>query len=483
MSGEVLGGRYQIVRLLGRGGTSDVYVARDERTSDLVAIKVVRSNDPEFAHRLVEEARALESLDGPGLVRLIDTGMVGDLAFLVMEYIDGSTLAQTLKAGPLGAPATAKMAATVAGALSYVHGRGVVHRDVKPSNILQSSSGEVWLADFGIAKFDDATTITAPGTTIGTVIYMAPEQLDGKRVGPAADIWSLGIVILECLTGKRVYDGSPSEVVAKRLTGPMVLPPDLPTPWVVLLSGMLDPRPERRLRGDEVAALLKTSPYAAPWEPRDADATQVLGPNGSSDQTFVLPGAVAAGRMNDETLVDHVRPSRVRTERRAWYLAGAVLVAGALGYGLISMLVGGSTPAPVSTSTTSRPSASTTVSPGSSAIAVLMADLTTSQTAGSIDPTSAQTISQLADQSLVDSASNNLIGAAGDLQRAATTIADGVAAGTISPATGTLLERDVTALARSLGVAAPSTTTTTTTTIVFTGPGNGHGHGNGKGRP
>ena len=495
MNGEVIGGRYRVGRLLGRGGTSDVFEAIDEQTGGRVAIKVVRSDEPDFVRRLVEEARALESFDGPGLVRFLDTGVHGDRAYLVMEYIDGPTLAQSLKDGPLGTAATATIAARVASALGYVHERGVVHRDVKPSNILRSSTGEVWLADFGIAKFDDATTITAPGTTIGTVIYMAPEQLDGQRVGPSADIWSLGIVIMECLTGRRVFEGSPSEIVAKRLTGPVVLPRDLPTPWTVLLNGMLDSRPDHRLRGAEVAAMLESSAYATPWEPADNDVTQVLGRSGPSDetqvlgrsgpvdQTFVMPGVVAPVRGGDETLI--VRPSRppTRHSRRPWYLIGALLVAGVLVYGLITSLFGESTPAPVSTPTTTVKASSTTTLTSSTAIAALMADLATRQAAGSIAPATAQSISQFANQSLIDNANANPVAVEGDLQQAMTTIVDGVGSATIAPTTGMKLEHDVNALATTLGVAPPSVTTTTTTTLFFgPGPGNGNGHGIGKGR-
>ena len=495
MNGEVIGGRYRVGRLLGRGGTSDVFEAIDERTGGPVAIKVVRSDDPEFVRRLVEEARALESFDGPGLVRFLDTGVHGDRAYLVMEYIDGPTLAQSLKDGPLGTAATAAIAARVASALSYVHERGIVHRDVKPSNILRSSTGEVWLADFGIAKFDDATTITAPGTTIGTVIYMAPEQLDGQRVGPSADIWSLGIVILECLTGRRVFEGSPSEIVAKRLTGPVVLPKDLPKPWTVLLNGMLDPRPDHRLRGAEVAALLESSAYVTPWVPGDNDETQVLGRSGSSDetqvlgrsgpvdQTFVMPGVVAPVRGGDETLF--VQPSRTPDHhtRRPWVVIGVLLVAGALIYALVASLFGGSTPGPTSTTTTTLRATTTTTLSSSTAIAALMSDLATSQAAGSIAPAVAQSISQFANQSLIDNANANLVAVEDDLQQAMTTIVDGVASSTITPTVGSKLEHDVSTLATALGVATPSTTTTTTTTpFVVPGPGNGNGHGNGNGR-
>ncbi len=481
MSGEVIGDRYRISRLLGRGGTADVYEARDERTAEAVAVKVVRSSDPEFARRLVEEARALESLDGPGLVRLLDTGMVGDLAYLVMEYVDGTTLAQSLKTGPLGAPATASMAAKVAHALSYVHERGVVHRDVKPSNILRSTTGEVWLADFGIAKFDGATTITAPGTTIGTVMYMAPEQLDGQRVGPSGDVWSLGIVILECLTGRRVFEGSPSEIVAKRLTGPVELPADLPAPWSVLLRGMLDSRPERRLSGAEVASLLETSAYATAWEPRDEAATMVIERDSLAAKTSVAFDPPPR-RSSDDTVLAPPPRSSGHDERRPWAIAGVLVIIGALLYALISLLTSSSPPAGPSTSTTIQPSTSTTVRSSSSIGASLTADLVASQAANAIDPAVAQRIEQLAQQSLSDGANANLPAVANVLQQAMTLIVSGVTEGTVSATIAPVLEHDVTELAAALGVGAPSTTTTTTT-FAGSAPGNGHGKGIGKGRP
>ena len=479
--GEVFGERYRVRRLLGRGGTADIFEAVDELTGDQVAVKVVRSNDPEFARRLVEEARALESLDGPGLVRLLDTGMVGDLAYLVMQYIDGASLAEVLKAGPLGAPATVAMAATVASALHYVHGRGVVHRDVKPSNILRSSTGEFWLADFGIAKFDDATTITAPGTTIGTVIYMAPEQLEGQRVGPRADIWSLGIVMLECLTGKRVYNGSPSEVVAKRLSGPVVLPTDLPTPWAMLLGAMLDSHPERRPSGVEVASLLETSAYTTEWGPHDDAPTQVLGGRGLTDETLVM-GATSPMRAGDETLLAPPAPNDAGNRRFA-IVVGAVLVAAALVYGLVSLALGGSTPSPVApTTSTLVPSTTTTVASSATAIATLMSDLATTQAAGEISAATAQTIGQFAQQSLIDAANANRTAVESDLQQAASVIANGVASGNVTTSVGAELTRDVTNLAAALQVGAPHATVTTVP-VIGPGPGNGHGKGFGKGRP
>jgi len=264
---DLLDGRYRLVRLLGQGGMSDVYEAIDERSDTAVAIKFVRSADPELARRFAQEVRALGRVEHPGLVRLIGTGLAGDHAYLVMELVQGSTLAEALRHGPLGPERTAYLGASLAGALAYVHSRGVVHRDVKPSNILLHADGRAQLGDFGVARLLDASALTMAGTTLGTAAYMAPEQLEDHQVGAAADIWSLGMVLLECLTGHRVYEGSTAQVVAKRMAGPVPLPGDLPVPWKLLLSGMLDHRPGQRLEGADVAALLVTSPFRAAWSP------------------------------------------------------------------------------------------------------------------------------------------------------------------------------------------------------------------------
>ena len=257
---DLLDGRYRLVRLLGQGGMSDVYEAVDERSDTAVAIKFVRSADPELARRFAQEVRALGRVEHPGLVRLIGTGLVDDHAYLVMELVQGSTLAEALRHGPLGPERTAYLGASLAGALAYVHSRGVVHRDVKPSNILLHADGRAQLGDFGVARLLDASALTMAGTTLGTAAYMAPEQLEDHQVGAGADVWSLGMVLLECLTGQRVYEGSTAQVVAKRMAGPVPLPGDLPVPWKLLLSGMLDHRPEQRLDGADIAATLVDHP-------------------------------------------------------------------------------------------------------------------------------------------------------------------------------------------------------------------------------
>ncbi|HWD51689.1 MAG TPA: serine/threonine-protein kinase, partial [Acidimicrobiales bacterium] len=260
---EILSGKYQLGRLLGRGGMSDVYLAVDLDTGRQVAVKIVRSGDPDLARRLAQEARALEGFDHPGLVRLLDTGVTGDQAYLVMEFVDGSNLAEILRRGRLTPELAAGLGASVAGALAYVHERGIVHRDVKPANILVTPDGQARLGDFGIARLIDVSTLTLDGTTLGTAAYMAPEQLENHQVGPSADIWSLGLVLLECLIGEQVYRGSPGEMMAQRLAGPVPIRADLPVAWKVLLNGMLHDRPDQRLGAIEVADLLDTAALAA----------------------------------------------------------------------------------------------------------------------------------------------------------------------------------------------------------------------------
>lgn len=514
---DVLGGRYRLVRLLGHGGMSDVYEAIDETDGRIVALKLVRSGDPEFGRRLAQEARALEGLTHPGLIALLDTGIADDQAYLVMEYVEGQTLAEALREGPLGPAATADLGARLASTLAYVHSRGVVHRDVKPSNILRTPDGEAWLGDFGIAQLHDATTMTLAGTTLGTVSYMAPEQLEDHTVGPAADIWSLGIVLLECLTGRRAYEGSPSEVVARRLVAPVPIPTDLPVAWRLVLIGMLDHDVERRLSGADVAALLATSAFAAPWQPSGEDATSPH-PSTPYDLTALMPGVVTAALIDpdatlatasatgsrasaDATIVARSQlkskpktPPRSTIGSRRWWLTTAAVVAlVGLGVGLALAL---GTPAKKSppTSTTHATTTTTTTtttlpnaSNASNAIAALVSDMELGQAAGSIDPGSEQSIAQQAEQALADQSAHHLSQASNDLNQAATTVANGVDSGMITSAEGQTLLNDLTALATALGVTPPTTTTTGPPngfgqgTNTDQGQPQGHGHGNGNG--
>ncbi len=222
--GSILGGRYRLLELLGQGGMATIYRARDAQLERDVAVKVLRpefGQDPDFVARFRDEARAAASLSHPNIVAVFDFGQdaSGD-QFIVMELVDGQDLASILREnGPLAPRQAARIGSDVAKALHAAHTRGIVHRDVKPSNILISRDGRVKVADFGIARALDDAQVTLPGVTMGSVHYFAPEQARGESATAASDEYALGIVLFEMLTGQRPFSGDGAAAVAlARLT-------------------------------------------------------------------------------------------------------------------------------------------------------------------------------------------------------------------------------------------------------------------------
>src|SRR5690349_17423457 len=213
----VLDGRYVLGESLGRGGMARVYRAVDTVLDRNVAVKVFDQHAalPDREARRAAEVHLLAGMNHPGLVMVYDAGRdesnPGDpFAYLVMELVDGATLAQAIARGPLPRRAVAVIGAQLAGALDHVHSHGVFHRDVKPANVLVTEDPTgmvVKLADFGVARLVDITRLTVYGTTFGTPNYLSPEQATGDEVTPASDIYSLGLVLLEALTGERAYPG------------------------------------------------------------------------------------------------------------------------------------------------------------------------------------------------------------------------------------------------------------------------------------
>lgn len=240
LSGTTLG-QYHVIAVIGGGGMATVYKAYQPAMARFVAIKVIRTDpatDAEFRRRFQREARIIAGLEHRAIVPVYDVGEDGAIPYLVMRYTPGGTLTALIDQGPLTPGRAVDMIAQVADALAYAHGQGVVHRDIKPANILLSPDGHVLLTDFGIAKLQVETSVmTSPGALVGTPAYMAPEQVRGTAVDARTDIYALGIVLYELLTGQRPFTAE--------------------TPWAVLDMQVRDPLPPPRMHNPAISEALE----------------------------------------------------------------------------------------------------------------------------------------------------------------------------------------------------------------------------------
>jgi eukaryotic-like serine/threonine-protein kinase len=250
-------GRYEILRRLGVGGMAEVYLGRDEHLRRYVALKVLKerlSEDEDFLKRFRREARSAATLNHPNVVQIYDQRLSEDgRHFIAMEYVPGGTLKERLsREGALEPAGAARLASQIAVALRVAHEAGVVHRDVKSRNVLLTAAGDVKVADFGIALAADATTISGPGFVIGTAGYMSPEQVTGMVATPSSDLYSLGVVLYEMLTGVLPFKADdPAEVRAKHASEspphPRDANPGIPEEMDDLVIRLMDKDPERRL--------------------------------------------------------------------------------------------------------------------------------------------------------------------------------------------------------------------------------------------
>src|SRR5579863_1172665 len=267
---EVLGERYQLQEPIGRGGMATIYRGRDMRMERVVAIKVLRevySTDPKFVTRFQREAKAASVLQHPNIVQVYDYGQTDGNYFIVMELIEGTDLRRYLRSrGVLAVDRAIIIAHDVALGLGAAHRRGIVHRDVKPQNILVGKDGSIKLTDFGIAsvyKDINAERLTTTGMTLGTVQYYAPEQAQGEIVSPAADVYALGIVMFEMLTGRTPFDGdTPVAVAMQHIQDEPVPPsqynPGIPPALEEIILRCLEKVPEMRFRdGSQLARALE----------------------------------------------------------------------------------------------------------------------------------------------------------------------------------------------------------------------------------
>jgi TolB-like protein/predicted Ser/Thr protein kinase/Tfp pilus assembly protein PilF len=271
--GDVVG-RYRIVRELGRGGMGVVFLARDETLDRDVALKVIQTGDANQAERrrFEREARSAARLQHPGIATIYDVGVHGGQPFLAMEFIDGETLAQRLKRGALDATSLFDLARQLAAALAAAHDAGVVHRDLKPGNVMCAADGRVRLLDFGLARTDIGTVgddtgteqLTKTGAVVGTPAYMAPEQARGERVGAVSDVFALGIVLHEAATGRSAFSGPNvfavlASVLSETPTSLAAQRTDLPPGFAEVVARCLNKDPAQRFSsaGDVARALDK----------------------------------------------------------------------------------------------------------------------------------------------------------------------------------------------------------------------------------
>ncbi|MEX2486770.1 MAG: PASTA domain-containing protein [Nitriliruptoraceae bacterium] len=215
--GRVLSGRYELLRLLGRGGMAEVFAARDQTLGREVAVKLLLDRfleDASFTRRFQDEARHVARLNHANLVAVYDTGIDANQPYIVMELVEGRSLQDAIRAGGLTEDRALEIVADVCSALAYAHDRGLIHRDIKPGNILLADDGAVKVTDFGIARAVDNETVTRTAAVLGTAAYLSPEQAQGRDVDPRSDLYSLGVVLYEALTGFQPFSGDSPVTVA-----------------------------------------------------------------------------------------------------------------------------------------------------------------------------------------------------------------------------------------------------------------------------
>lgn len=323
---QLVAARYRLEEHLASGGMGEVWTAVDQLSERRVALKLLHPSlaaDDAFRRRFRAEAAAVGRLSHPGVVAVFDYGEDDDVTYLAMELVVGEALSEVLHRRTTLTPSeTADLVAQSAEALGAAHALGLVHRDVKPGNLLLRTDGRVKVTDFGIVRATDTTTLTREGTVLGTVGYMSPEQVRGARVTAASDIYSLGVVAYECLTGMRPYAADDSIAVAlAHLHAPVPeLPPSVPAGMRALVTAMLQKDPAARpasatlvaQRARALAAggrLPQTAPYGAGALPLAAPRAPATGA-----PTLVRAPTEALVRAPTEVLVTTARPDALETK-------------------------------------------------------------------------------------------------------------------------------------------------------------------------
>ena len=263
MVGSLVLNRFLIERRIGSGGFGVVYEAWDGRLERPVAVKAIESGGAQSCRRVLREAQAAARLNHPGIVTLYEMGEEDGAALLVTELVDGTTLASLSRDAALSDREIGEIGADLCEALDHAHSRAVVHRDIKPQNVLVTEDGEprAKLMDFGVARLTDTAALTAPGDVVGTLAYMSPEQAEGHAAGPEADVYSLALTLYECWSGanpnRRATPAATARAIGGRARPLRRLRPDLPRELSETIDGCLQPRPDRRPSLEELGAAIE----------------------------------------------------------------------------------------------------------------------------------------------------------------------------------------------------------------------------------
>ena len=347
---QLVGGRYRVVRKIGGGGMADVYLCEDLTLGRRVAIKVLLQRllgDPTFVERFRREAKAAAGLNSPNVVGVYDWGELDDAYYIVMEYVEGETLKDLVRRhGRLGGSEAVRIALQLLTAVAYAHRRGIIHRDIKPQNVMLDRDGNVKVMDFGIARAGDSG-MTEVGSVLGTAQYLAPEQAQGQQVDERSDLYSVGIVLYEMLTGTVPFKGDTAVTVALKHVNEAPAEPSQIVPGMpyalnqIVLKAIAKDRNARYQTADEFARDLRSAQaggplIAAAYDPSAEQTRLMTVPNGAT--------TVMASEPLEERVSDRSR------KRRAWpvvLLVALLLIAiGGAAYGLMRAMGGGGVAVP-----------------------------------------------------------------------------------------------------------------------------------------
>jgi eukaryotic-like serine/threonine-protein kinase len=293
--GTMVDERYRLDRKIGSGGMADVWLAEDTELDRNVAIKILHdrfAQDGEFVQRFQREAQSAAGLQHPNVVGVFDRGSFGDSYFIAMEYVDGPSLKELVKGG-MGTKDAINFTRQILNAARFAHRKGIIHRDLKPQNVLIDDEGRARVADFGIARGGENSDITATGSVMGTAQYLSPEQAQGKPTTPQSDIYSIGVILYEALTGRVPFEGDSAVAVALKQVSetprrPSAINPDIPPALDAVVMRALAKDPEARFKDADAFLKALDAAEKAPDTPRPQDtaAYAAVSPEGEAD----IPG-------------------------------------------------------------------------------------------------------------------------------------------------------------------------------------------------